>query len=315
MVEDTRLEADTRPTTAARGLAGGVLMGLANLVPGISGGTMLLVVGIYPQFINGVAEVSTLRFRRASLMLLGSVLVGAAAVILGLAGPVGDLVVHQRWIMYSLFIGLTLGGVPVLWELLERLDVQAIVAALAGFGVMAVLAFVEPGETNGSAEGHPYVLLFVAGVAGASAMILPGVSGAYLLLVLGQYVRILAAIEEFTAALREGDLTRAFATAHVGVPVALGVVAGVTGVSNLARWLLARYERATLGFLLGLLLGAVLGLWPYREPVDPLAENVAEQTRLFAPTAVQIGAGVALVAVGFGISWGVSHLGRTRKEQ
>jgi putative membrane protein len=304
MVEDTRLEADTRPTTAARGLAGGVLMGLANLVPGISGGTMLLVVGIYPQFISGVAEVSTFRFRRASLMLLGSVVVGAAAVILGLAGPVGDLVVHQRWIMYSLFIGLTLGGVPVLWEMLERLDVQAAVAALAGFGVMALLAFVEPGGTNGSAEGHPYFLLFVAGVAGASAMILPGVSGAYLLLILGQYVRILAAIEEFTAALREGDLTRAFATAHVGIPVTLGVVAGVTGVSNLARWLLARYERATLGFLLGLLLGAVLGLWPYREPVDD------EQTRLFVPTLLQVGAGLALVAVGFGVSWGVSHLGK-----
>ena len=180
---------------------------------------------------------------------------------------------------------------------------------------MALLAFVEPSEANASAQGHPYLLLFVAGVAGASAMILPGISGAYLLLVLGQYVRILAAIEEFTAGLRDGDWARAAATAHVGIPVGLGVVAGVTGVSNLARWLLARYERTTLGFLLGLLVGAVLGLWPYRELVDVLADDTVHKTRLFAPTLLQIGAGVALVAVGFGISWGVSRVGRTRKEQ
>ena len=88
-------------------------MGLANLVPGISGGTMLLAAGVYPGFISAIAEVTTFRFRFRSLILLASVVGSAALAILLLAGSVKDLVVDHRWIMYSLFIGLTLGGVPL----------------------------------------------------------------------------------------------------------------------------------------------------------------------------------------------------------
>ena len=92
-------------------------MGLANLVPGISGGTMLLAAGIYPRFIDAVAEVTRFRFRFRSLLVLGCVVVAAGLGILLLAGTLKDLVVDKRWIMYSLFIGLTLGGVPVVWRM------------------------------------------------------------------------------------------------------------------------------------------------------------------------------------------------------
>src|SRR5210317_997276 len=105
------------PVLAARGAFGGVLMGLANLVPGISGGTMLLAAGVYPEFIGAIAEVTTLHFRRRSLLVLGAVVLFAMLGIGLFAGPVKDLVVQHRWAMYSLFIGLTLGGVPVVWRL------------------------------------------------------------------------------------------------------------------------------------------------------------------------------------------------------
>ena len=98
---------------AVRGAVGGTLMGLANLVPGISGGTMLLAAGVYPGFISGIAEVTTLRFRPRSLILLASIVGCAALGILLLAGSVKGLVQEHRWVMYSLFIGLTLGGVPL----------------------------------------------------------------------------------------------------------------------------------------------------------------------------------------------------------
>ena len=99
---------------AVRSAIGGGLMGLANLVPGISGGTMLLAAGVYPAFIGAIAEVTTLRFRPRSLLLLASVATAAGLTILLLAGSVKSLVQDHRWIMYSLFIGLTLGGVPLL---------------------------------------------------------------------------------------------------------------------------------------------------------------------------------------------------------
>lgn len=253
-----------------RGSFGGVLMGLANLVPGISGGTMLLATGIYPRFIEAVGEVTTLRFRKVSLVTLGSVVLAAGLAIAGLAGPVKDLVVDQRWIMYSLFIGLTLGGVPVLWRLVGRPTPSLWVGAAAGFAGMALLALAQTaGGGGGSAQGG-LVIFFLAGVAGASAMILPGVSGGYLLLILGAYVPLLAGIERFVDALEAAELAVALEVGlTVLVPVGLGVALGVAAVSNLLRWLLERYEKATYGVLLGLLLGAVVGLWPFQRGVAP----------------------------------------------
>ena len=101
------------PTTlAARGIVGGLLMGLANLVPGISGGTMLLAAGVYPNFISAIAEVTTLRFKARSLVVLATIAGSAGLAILLGAGAMKTLVVEERWMMYSLFIGLTLGGIP-----------------------------------------------------------------------------------------------------------------------------------------------------------------------------------------------------------
>jgi len=124
--------------------------------------------------------------------------------------------------------------------------------------------------SGGRAASPP--LLLLSGLAGASAMILPGISGGYLLLLLGQYEPILGAIDE----LKQGmigeagfDFARVLVAMEIVVPVGIGVLLGVVGVSNGLRWLLARYEKPTLGALLGLLLGAVIGLYPFQEPVDP----------------------------------------------
>lgn len=318
-----------------RGAFGGALMGLANLVPGISGGTMLLAAGIYPRFIHAVGEVTRLKFRRTSLVVLGSVVAAAALAVALCAGPIKDLVVHHRWIMYSLFIGLTLGGVPILWRMLGGLSPRVAAAAAAGIVAMAFLAFAPP--VSGGGGGADPLLMFLAGVAGASAMILPGVSGGYLLLVLGVYVPLLASIDGFVDALRAGDSATLWALGTtVVVPVGLGVVAGIAGVSNLLEWLLDRFEKVTLGFLLGLLLGAVLGLWPFQRGAPPqvgdllkgqtvveVADGVLAYedtgkvieaddwpTELFQPTAGQVAGSLLLIVGAFGVTTLVARLGR-----
>ncbi len=256
-------------------------MGLANLVPGVSGGTMLLAVGIYPRFIESVARVTSFRFDRTTVLTLGSVGIAAVGAIGLLAGTVKGLVIDHRWIMYSIFIGLTLGGVPVVRSLIREASARhdadgagqgadhgrAAVrgGAILGFVMMAALAWFQmQGVGGGSNTGWLFFLL--GGTAGAAAMILPGVSGGYLLLVLGAYVPILGGIDDFRAALSSGDVA-ALVTVGVAVilPVGLGVVAGIAGVSHALRWLLERYELATLGTLLGLLVGAVVGLWPFQD--------------------------------------------------
>ena len=219
-------DADTTalPLLAVRGGIGGILMGLANLVPGISGGTMLLAAGVYPKFINAIGEITTFKFRKSSLLLLTSVVGSALLAIVLLAGPVKDLVVHHRWIMYSLFIGLTLGGVPVVMRLIgSRKDAGASVwiAAMFGFIAMAILAYFQM-RGGGGGENAGVIMMFVAGVAGASAMILPGVSGGYLLLVLGVYVPILSGITLAKEAAKSGDISALMdPVLHVVLPVGL----------------------------------------------------------------------------------------------
>lgn len=335
-MNNTRTGNDVSLPLAARSLVGGTLMGLANLVPGISGGTMLLAAGIYPQFIEGIAEVTTLRFRRRSLLILICVVGAAMVAIVAFAGPIKNLVVHHRWIMYSLFIGLTLGGVPVVWTLIGRRSGATWIGAVCGFCCMATLAWVQTtglGEDTGDQQG--FVLFLIAGAAGASAMILPGVSGGYLLLVLGTYVPILAAIDHLKELLKNSGQNADWSPVFgIILPVGIGVVLGIVVVSNILKLVLARYEKATLGVLLGLLLGAVIGLWPFQAGREPqvgevfrgrvvTVENLEQirrkphryPTQNFAPSAGQIAGAIGLVILGFAATSAIARFGSQRKPQ
>ncbi len=250
-----------------RSAIGGILMGLANLVPGISGGTMLLASGVYLSFVDAIAEITSLKFRSRSILLLVTIAAAAGIVILTLAGPVRDLVVNHRWIMFSLFIGLTLGGVPLVWKMLKPININAVIATLIATTCMVILALL-PEQQNSTGDIN-MLLLVIAGIAGASAMILPGVSGGYLLLLLGQYLVILGAIHQFKEGLSAQDTTQIFEAMKVVIPVGIGVVIGIAGVSNLIKLMLNKCEKITLGLLLGLLLGSVVGLYPYRAYVQP----------------------------------------------
>jgi putative membrane protein len=306
-------------------------MGLANLVPGISGGTMLLAAGVYPGFISAIAEVTTFRFRTRSLILLASVVASAALAILLLAGSVKDLVVDYRWIMYSLFIGLTLGGVPLVSRMARPFSTPVLLGAAGGFAVMLVMAATRGASDAG--DGVNLLLLFASGLAASAAMILPGISGGYLLLLLGQYESILGTIDQLKRGLLGdgagggSDFALVLDALTVVIPLGLGIAAGVVGVSNLLQWLLKRYAKATLGALLGLLLGAVVGLWPFQAPRPPVPgeilkgrivteENAADFERddwqlvLFEPSNREMATTVGLIAAGFGATLLIGRLGR-----
>ena len=315
------------PKWGLRCMLGGVLMGLANLVPGISGGTMLLAAGIYPRFIEALADLSALRFRKGSLFVLATVGAAAVAAILLGAGPVKDAVVEHRWAMYSIFIGLTLGGVPVLWQMARPATNAFWTGMVAGLIVMAGLAWLQVYGASSGVHRAGMMMMFFAGVAGASAMILPGVSGGYLLLVLGVYVPVLSAIHALKEALKAGDpASAADPFIAVVLPVGIGVGLGILVVSNLLRTVLERYEQPTLGVLMGLLVGAVFGLWPFQEGVRPkvgemfkgellTAERLAEltpdkfPTEIYTPTFSGVMMAVGLVGLGYMITTLVARVG------
>ncbi len=310
-------------------------MGLANLVPGISGGTMLVACGIYTLFIDAISDATRLRFSRQTILVLGMVVLGAIGAIGGLASLIHWALVNHRWEMFSIFIGLTLGGVPILWHMAKPIKKDSIIGIVIGVLMMGALVALQ--EMGGQRIGISGTVGFiVGGAAAASAMILPGVSGAFLLLLLGLYEPIIGAIKNTSSALKDGDISDIIDQMNIIIPVGIGVLLGVAIVSNVLKWVLHRYERVTLGVLLGLILAAPAGLYPFRDGVLPAIgdvikgelvteENLAQMQspdnakdwaqKAFQPSGMQIVGSLGLIVLGFGGTVGIARLGREKKEE
>src|SRR5690625_1548320 len=326
--------APTTPGFLTRASVGGALMGLANLVLGISGGTMLLASGVFPQFVQAVADITRLRFSRQAIFLLATIGISAALVIGFLAGPVSYLVVSHTWIMYSLFIGLTLGGVPLIWKMAVSKTPAFWIGAAIGLIGMIVLVQIQGGTTDTDGSTGFFYLL-IAGILAASAMVLPGISGSYLLLLLGVYVTILQGVEEIMIGVRTFNIEMTLEPAFgIALPVGIGVLLGIAGVSNLAKFLLARFPQPSLGLLLGLLLGAVAGLWPFQHGIEPDVNTVLKgqtiieekgeffyeatgnpvdprdyERETFTPATSQVAGAIAIAGLGFLLTVGIARVG------
>lgn len=244
-------------------------MGLANVVPGISGGAMLLVVGLYHRFIGAIADLTALRFRWSSILTVASVGTAAALTILLTADFIAGLVTNRPVETYSLFTGLRLGAIPIVYRLARPLDRSAWTGVAIGLVLTAGLATFQYTQGPHIGGATSPLMAFLAGLIGASATLLPGMDGSYFLLLMGQYLPILHAIGRFREALQAGDVPGVLAELQVLAPTALGVGLGIAGVSLLLKWLFRVYPKSTLGVLLGIVGGAFIGLYPFREAVPP----------------------------------------------
>ncbi|MDD9852605.1 MAG: DUF368 domain-containing protein [Deltaproteobacteria bacterium] len=289
---------------AGRGALGGALMGAANLVPGVSGGTMLLAAGVYPACVEALADLSMLRFRRRSLMLLAVVTGSAVLAVLLLSGAARTLVLRWPWAANSLFLGLTLGGAPLLWRMAQPRGPGFIAGAVCGAALLALFSLAAAANP-GSADALP--LRILAGAVAGGAMLLPGVSGGTLLLLLGQYLPLLAALDQLKRALTAlgaGALDTALFGESLAVlaPIGIGVLLGVAAAGNGIRAALRRAPSPTLGALFGLLLGAVAGLWPFLHSAEGALQY-------FAPSALQLAGALALALLGFAATSVLGHFG------
>jgi putative membrane protein len=265
-------------------LVGGALMGVANIIPGVSGGTMILALGLYEEFIESVAAVTRLRRTLRPYLFLAILATAALMAILLLSSVIEYLLTEHHVPTFALFIGLALGGVPLIWREMRPARTSGWIAAAAGFGLMIVVSV----ALNDLNVPQNFVVYFVAGVLASAAMVLPGISGSHLLLVLGLYSPVIAAVSDFKDGLRAFDLGAMMPPAvSVGIPLAAGIVVGIGGLSNLLKWTLARYHQATMGFLLGLLVGSAFPMNPFREP---------GHKDLFTTAAPITGANLAIVA-------------------
>ena len=263
---------DGEATPVVRTLLTGGLMGVANLVPGVSGGTMVLVMGLYDRFVASVADLSRGRFSRPAVLFLGLIVAGAAVTFVGLSGLMTDLVRSHQSVMYALFIGMTLAGVPVLWRMCLPVNAKAVALFVVGLGVMLAIAFTEDTSAKEAARAVREAGDFVpvpdvvrdlfGGALAMSAMILPGISGAYMLLLLGRYEHVTGSVS-LLKDLARGDTEHAATVLQILGPTFVGAILSLVLLSNLLKWLLANHERAMAGGLLGILIGSAFAIWPF----------------------------------------------------
>jgi putative membrane protein len=247
--------------------ARGVLMGAADVVPGVSGGTMALIVGIYMPLVatirtgaSALGHAVRLQWGPARTALraidwwfIGPLFAGIVAAVLTLARVVEYVLDHYPEETSAFFFGLVLGSVPIAWAYLRRPAPMHLALA----GVTGVVTFVILGYRGSAVEDPRLLAVFLAGAVAICAMILPGISGSLILLMLGLYDRIIEALND-----RELGIILSFAA---------GAVIGLALFSTLLDYLLRRYHDLVMAVLTGLLIGSLRVLWPWPEGAESAA--------------------------------------------
>lgn len=280
----------------SRTLVGGFLMGTADLVPGVSGGTIALVLGIYERLVNSIREGSsalgsllradtsgfTGHLRRVEWLFLVPLLAGILLAVMSLASFLDHQLEQNPTILAALFFGLVLGSVGLAWRLLRAPDAtHTVVAAVVGLGVFFLLGLGEETLVRDPSS----LAYFGAGAVAICAMILPGISGSLILLLIGMYAAVLDAVDQ-----RELAVIATFAA---------GAVVGLGLFSQVLHWALRKHHDVILAGLVGLMGGSLRVLWPWPDGVESAA--------LGAPADDVLGVAVAAV-VGFAAVFLVSRL-------
>lgn len=249
----------------------GMAMGAADIVPGVSGGTIALIAGIYERLINALSSIGpnlwqifrqeggikglVAVWRQVDATFLLCLLLGIATSFLTLAGMIKHLLDNEPLLIWSFFFGLVVATVFILLSEIKRWDIGRAVLFVIGIVTAVTISSLPLLTTTPSL---PY--LFFAGAIAICAMILPGISGSFILLLMGAYDTVLEAVHTH-------DFTVIFT-------VMAGMATGLLLFTRALKWLLSRYYQATLALLTGFIAGSLVKVWPWK--VDALGSLNSE---------------------------------------
>jgi putative membrane protein len=245
----------------------GLAMGAADIVPGVSGGTMAFIFGIYEELIYSIKTLGQrefidaalhLRLREAFSLINWTFLVplglGVLTAIFTLAGALEYLLTHQPVYLWSFFFGLIIASVIVIGGRIKNWNWVVFAAILLGGAGTFWLVSLVPHQTPDT-----WWFFMLTGALASCAMILPGISGAYILVMLGKYQTVLGAVNQ-----------RDFLTLAL---VALGAAIGLVTFAQILSWLFKRYHDYTVALLMGLLLGSLRKVWPWKVDLNWLVDE------------------------------------------
>ena len=291
----------------------GFCMGAADVVPGVSGGTMAFITGIYEELILSIRSVDhramklLIRFRiidalnQVRWQFLLAVLTGILAAILSLAKGIQWLLEHQPVLIWSFFFGLVLASVFTVRKQVTRWDGFVSSAAFAAALFAYLVVGLVPVETPDSTW-----FIFLCGVIAICAMILPGISGSFILVLMGKYHYVLSAVNT-------RDLV-------VIATFSLGAAIGILTFAQLLGWVFKRYHNLAIAVLTGLMAGSLRKVWPWKETLSTITnrhgkEVPVEQLNVIpADVSADVAAAVGLAFLGFAFVYLLDRAASSRKD-
>ena len=250
----------------------GLAMGAANVIPGVSGGTIALITGIYERLINAIKRCD---ISAAKLLLKGNVkgfwqhidgrwlfilMAGVAISIVSLAKLFEYLLEHHERYTMAFFFGLIVLSIVFVAKRVDQWNTSSIASLLVGTAIAISIAMLAPASEN---DGAFYV--FLCGVFAISSMILPGLSGSFVLILMGNYALVLGAISSL-----------AF---DILIPLAIGCGFGLIAFSHILSWVFKRCPNQTLALMTGFVIGSLVVIWPWKNAITKTVERVGKPPR------------------------------------
>lgn len=304
----------------------GACMGGADVIPGVSGGTIAFITGIYDEFVGSIASVNMEavrlllrgRFKEFWKHINGSFLLalitGIGVSVVSLAGIMQYLLEHHPIQTWAFFFGLIVASSIFILRGIKGWKLREVIMVIIGVILGVTVCTLSPTQTPDALW-----FIFISGAIAICAMILPGISGSFILLILGKYEYIMGCI----SGLFSGDFMSNLLVLCVFL---IGAVVGILGFSKFLNWLLARWNKETLIVLAGFIIGSLVKVWPWSNPsaivtsqfpeLVPIAESMhgdlpAEIVSQYMASAdLHIGGAVLFAIVGFSLVTGIEVAGK-----
>lgn len=293
----------------------GIAMGAADVIPGVSGGTIAFISGIYEELIGSIRSLDMTALKRLAKLdfkgfwkhingnFLFSVLAGIGISIFSLAQVMKYLLETHPIFIWSFFLGLIIASAILVAKEVKKWDASTVLAGIAGIAVAYVITVLSPTTTPDT-----WWFIMLSGAIAICAMILPGISGAFILLLMGKYAYIISAVSNF-------DMS-------ILLLFAVGAVAGIISFSHLLSWLLSKHHGMTVALLTGFMVGSLNKIWPWKEAlttftdsegvIQPLTErNIMPSTfEQITGNPSLLGWAIASAVVGFLLIWGIDKIAK-----
>lgn len=240
----------------------GVFVGVANIIPGVSGGTMAVSFGIYDKLLSSISNL--FKDFKKSIKTLLPIVLGMAIGIVCFTFIIPWLLANQPFITSLAFTGLILGGLPAIikslkdgWTKDTKRSVSVNIILFLILATLAILLVFMNGDSESgvllTANPSTMITVFFMGIIAAATMVIPGVSGSLVLMILGYYFGIINAIKDFISALKDFDFKVLLNQALILAPFAIGCIIGIFFISKLIEWLFLHFASATFSGILGLI--------------------------------------------------------------